>query len=77
MVWTPGVRFPAVASDCSLFHSVQTGSGAHPASYTIGTGALPVGAKRQGRESGRSPPPGAEVKNCGAIPPFPRTPSWR
>jgi hypothetical protein len=27
----------------SLLHSVQTGSGAHPASYIIGTGELPWG----------------------------------
>jgi hypothetical protein len=31
-------RFPAEARDFSLHYSVQTGSGAHPASYTMGTG---------------------------------------
>jgi hypothetical protein len=29
---TPGVRFPAGARHVLLLHSVQTGSGAHPAS---------------------------------------------
>jgi hypothetical protein len=67
-----GVRFPAEARDCcSLFHSVQTGSGAHPASYTIGTGALSPGGKRQWREADHSPASSAVVKNNGAIPLFP------
>jgi hypothetical protein len=34
---TTGFRFPARARDFSLFHSVQTGSVAHPASYPMGT----------------------------------------
>jgi hypothetical protein len=34
------VRFPAGASDFSLLYNVQTGSGVHPASYTMGTGGL-------------------------------------
>jgi len=33
-----GVRFPAGAGNFSLRHHVQTGSGAHPASYPMGTG---------------------------------------
>jgi hypothetical protein len=32
------VRFPAGAGNFSLHHSVQNGSGAHPASYPMGTG---------------------------------------
>jgi hypothetical protein len=36
--WTARLRFPAV-QDFSLLHSVQTGSGAHLASYPIGTGS--------------------------------------
>jgi hypothetical protein len=28
----------------SLFHVVQTGSGAHPASYPMGTGAVEMGS---------------------------------
>jgi hypothetical protein len=32
-----GVRFPAGVIDFSLIHIVQTGSGAHPPSYPVGT----------------------------------------
>jgi hypothetical protein len=34
----PPARFPAGVRDFSLLHSVQTGSGAHPASHPVGTG---------------------------------------
>jgi hypothetical protein len=38
------VRFPAGAGDFSLHHRVQDGSGAHPASYSMGTrGSFPGG----------------------------------
>jgi hypothetical protein len=38
------VRFPAGAGDFSLHHRVQNGSGAHPASYPMGTrGSFPGG----------------------------------
>jgi hypothetical protein len=50
----------------SLLHSVQTGSGAHPASYPMGTGdSLPQeggGVQRQGYEAHHTPPSSAEVK---------------
>jgi hypothetical protein len=43
---------------------VQTGSGAHPASCTMGTGGpFPGGKTRQGRDADHSPPPSAEVEN--------------
>jgi hypothetical protein len=35
--WTAGVRFLAERRDLSLLHSVQTGSGAHLASYPMDT----------------------------------------
>jgi hypothetical protein len=38
--WTAGVRFQAGERDFSFLHSVQTGPGAHPASYTMGIGSL-------------------------------------
>jgi hypothetical protein len=39
-----GVRFPAGAGNFSLHHRVRTGSGAHPASYPMGTtGSFPGG----------------------------------
>jgi hypothetical protein len=59
------------------FRSVQTGSGAHPASYPMGTGALSPAVKRPGGEVGHSPPSSAKVKNGGALPPLPNTSSWR
>ena len=40
---------------------VQTGSGAHPASYTMGTVSFP-GVKRPGRGVDHPPPPSTEVK---------------
>jgi hypothetical protein len=39
-----GVRVPAVFGNFSLHHRIQTGSGAHPASYPMGTkGSFPEG----------------------------------
>jgi hypothetical protein len=46
----------------SLLHVVQTGSGVHPTSYTMGTGGSFPGAKRPGSEADHSPPTSAEVK---------------
>jgi hypothetical protein len=43
----------------SLLHSVQTGSGAHPASCPMGTGVFFLEGKA------------AQVKNGGTIPPLP------
>jgi hypothetical protein len=54
------VQSPAGAKDC-LF--VQTGSGAHPASRTMGTGCPFPGPKaRLGRDADHSPPSSAEVE---------------
>jgi hypothetical protein len=58
------VRFLAGAGNFSLHHRVQNGSGAHPASYPMGTvGSFP-GVKRPGREADHSSPSSAEVKNA-------------
>jgi hypothetical protein len=57
------VRSPTEAEDFSSNLCVQTGSGAHPASYTLGTGgSLPGGRARPGRDADHSPPSSAEVK---------------
>jgi hypothetical protein len=40
-----GVRSPAGGNDFSSSLCVQTGSGAHPASYTMGTGGPFPGGK--------------------------------
>jgi hypothetical protein len=59
-----GVRSPAGAKDFSSSLYVQTGSGAHPASCTIGTGGPFSGGKaRLGRDAEHSPPSTAEVVN--------------
>jgi hypothetical protein len=42
------VRFPAGAGNYSLHHRVQNGSGAHPASYPIGTRGSYLGGKAAG-----------------------------
>jgi hypothetical protein len=48
----------------SLRHHVQTGSGAHPASYPAGTRGFFPAMKRPGRETDHSPPSSTEVKNA-------------
>jgi hypothetical protein len=62
MDWTAGVRSPTEAEDFSSTLCVQTGSGAHPASYTMGTGgSFPGGKGQPGRDADHSPPSSAEV----------------
>jgi hypothetical protein len=51
-----------------LLQNVRSGSGAHPASYPMGTGGSIPGPRR---ESDDSPPSSADVKRGGAIPPLP------
>jgi hypothetical protein len=43
-----GIRFPAGDGNFSLRHRVQTGSGAHSASYSMGTGGSFPGGKAAG-----------------------------
>jgi hypothetical protein len=56
------VQVLAGAGNFSLHHYVQNGSGAHPASYPMGTRALSLGIKQWGCEAGHSPPSSVEVK---------------
>jgi hypothetical protein len=56
------VRFPAGAGNFSLYHRVQNGSGAHPASYPMGNRGSFRGVKQPGREADHSPPSSTEVK---------------
>jgi hypothetical protein len=57
-----GVRFPAGAKDFSSILCVQTGSGAHPASCTMGTGGpFPGGKACPGRDADNLPTSSAEV----------------
>jgi hypothetical protein len=62
-VWDSRVQFLIVAGNFSLHHHVQNSSGAHPASYPMGTRALFLGVKQLGCEADHSPPSSAEVKN--------------
>jgi hypothetical protein len=56
--WTVRDRVPVVARFSA---AVQTGSGAHPASFTMGTGSFP-GITRPGRGVDHPPLSRAEVK---------------
>jgi len=58
------VQLPAEAGNFSLRHHVQTGSGAHPTSYPMGTGDSFLGVKWLGSEADHSPPSSAKVKEC-------------
>jgi hypothetical protein len=56
------VRSSAEAKDFSSSLCVQTGSGAHPTSCTVGTvGPFPGAKARPGRDADHSPPYSAEV----------------
>jgi hypothetical protein len=62
--WAIEVRSPAEAKYFSSSLCIQTGSGDHPASCTMGTGGPFPGAKpRPGRDADHSPPFNAEVEN--------------
>jgi hypothetical protein len=62
--WAIEVRSPEGAKDFSCSLCVQTGSGAHPASCTLGTGGPFPGAKaRPGRDTDHSNLSSAEVEN--------------
>jgi hypothetical protein len=78
MLSLQSIRFPVGAGNFPLHHRVQNGSGAHPASYTMGTRALSLGIKRPGREADHSPPSSAEVKEWVELYLyFHNMPSWR
>jgi hypothetical protein len=58
------VRSPTGAEDFFSSPYVQTSSGAHPASCTMGTrGPFPGGKAWPGCDADHSPPSSAEVKN--------------
>jgi hypothetical protein len=59
-----GIRSPAGAKDFSSSFCVQTGSGAHPASSTMGTGGpFPGGKNAAGAWRWPLTPSSAEVEN--------------
>jgi hypothetical protein len=73
------VRSPAEAKNFSCNLCVQTGSGVHPVSCTMGTGDPSPGAKvRPGRHADHSPPSSPEVMNQYELYILsPQAPSWR
>jgi hypothetical protein len=57
------VQSPTGAEDFSSSPCVQSSSGAHPASYSMGTGGpFPRGKAWLGRDANHSPPSSAKVK---------------
>jgi hypothetical protein len=58
------VRFTTGAGNYSPHNRVQNGSGAHPASYPVGTRGSFLAVKRPGREAVHSPPSSAEIEEC-------------
>jgi hypothetical protein len=77
--WTAGFRSPTEADDFSSGLCAQPGSGAHPASCTMGTGgSFPGGKARPGRDAEHSPPSSAEVKKEQELYLLsPKAPPWR
>jgi hypothetical protein len=72
-----GVRSPTGAKDFSSNLCVQTGSGAHPASCTMGTGGPFPGVKRgRGVTLTIHPPSSAEVVNEELYLLSPQVPPW-
>jgi hypothetical protein len=57
-----GVLFPA-GEHASVYHSVQTGSGVHPAVSPLGFWRNFLGLNRTGPEANHSPPLNVEVTN--------------
>jgi hypothetical protein len=75
------IVFPSMprSSECStelVSYFKSTGSGAHPASYPVGSRDPSPGVKRPGREADHSPPSSAEVKNAWCYTSTPNTSSW-
>jgi hypothetical protein len=62
MDWTTERSNPGKVKNVLLFHIVQTGFGTYSAKYPILGGGISAGRKRQGRESGNSPPTSDDIK---------------
>jgi hypothetical protein len=76
--WTEGSDFESLqCQELYLLHSVQTGSGAHTASYSMRNGGSFPKVKRPGSESHHSPPTSAEVKKTCIYTLTSHTSSWR
>jgi hypothetical protein len=71
MGWTTGVRFPTRGGDFSVLTEFRLAVGPTQPPIQWGPGCPSPGVEWPGRESDHSPPPSANVKNGGAIPPLP------
>jgi hypothetical protein len=60
-------EFESRYDEFSLLHVIQTGSGVHPTSYTMGTGVSFPEVKRPERAIDHSHPPSAEIKHHSPI----------
>jgi hypothetical protein len=65
------LREQATCFILAVLHSVQTGPGARPASFPVGTGGSFPGVQRPKPEAHLSTPCSAKVKKAGAVPPHP------
>jgi hypothetical protein len=70
-----GRRIGVRNGDFTLLLCVQTGVGAHPASYQRVSGEISPSVKGPEREADHSSLSSAEVKNCGAVIPLPHSTS--
>jgi hypothetical protein len=68
---TEGSEFESRQGQEFSLHVIHTGSGVHPTSYSMGTGALSLAVKRPGRETDNSPPASVEVKKIWIYTPTP------
>jgi hypothetical protein len=72
------VRSPTEANDFSSNLCVQTGSGAHPASCTMGTEVpFPGGKARPGRDADHSPHLVTGLRMSRSVTLSPQAPPWR
>jgi len=73
-----GIRIMAGDGSLSLYHPIQTDSGAHPPSYSMGAGASFPDGKAAGAWSWPLTSISAEFKECvGLYIHSPNTSSWR
>jgi hypothetical protein len=70
----PGFGSWAGTGNFYLYHSIQTGSGAHTASYSVATEEYIPGVKRARLEADHSPSPSVEVNNAWS---YTSTPPYR
>jgi hypothetical protein len=75
--WMARLRFPAGQEFFLVSTASRPALGLTQFPVQWMSGALSVGAKQPGCEADHSPPSSAEVKNGGAIPPFPHMSLWR